>query len=67
MKHAKTLHEKLFVLMLMSDDRSIRATYVDGRKVHDRDRKMRDPFADKPKKGIKQRLGDAVGGKQRRK
>lgn len=28
---AKTLEEKLYVLMMLGDDRSIKATYVDGK------------------------------------
>jgi len=34
MGYARDLAEKLFVLMTIGDDRSIRATYVAGRKVH---------------------------------
>ncbi|MDL2259903.1 guanine deaminase [Deltaproteobacteria bacterium OttesenSCG-928-K17] len=36
LKFAKTLEEKLFVLMTLGDDRAIRATYVAGQKVHSR-------------------------------
>jgi len=36
MEFAKTLAEKLFVLMTIGDDRAVRATYVAGRKVHSR-------------------------------
>ncbi|MDR1045238.1 MAG: guanine deaminase [Candidatus Adiutrix sp.] len=34
---AKTLAEKLFVLMTIGDDRAVKATYVAGKKVHSRD------------------------------
>ena len=37
MEYAGTLEEKLFVLMTLGDDRSIKATYVAGKKAHDRD------------------------------
>lgn len=37
MGEAKNLHEKLFVLMTMGDERSVRATYVAGERVYDRD------------------------------
>lgn len=36
-KKCKTLFEKLFVLTMLGDDRSVRATYALGNKVHDRD------------------------------
>jgi len=39
MEFARTLAEKLFVLMTIGDDRSVRATYVAGRKVHSRSKK----------------------------
>nr|WP_321986538.1 guanine deaminase [uncultured Lichenicoccus sp.] len=35
--HCDTLEELLFVLMTLGDDRSVRATYVAGHRVHDRD------------------------------
>lgn len=38
MEFARTLAEKLFVLMTIGDDRAVRATYVAGRKVHSRAR-----------------------------
>ena len=34
--HARNPHETLFMLMTMGDDRAVRATYVAGRKVYDR-------------------------------
>lgn len=34
---AQSLEEQLFVLMTLGDERAIKATYVAGRKVHDRD------------------------------
>ncbi|MDL2226846.1 guanine deaminase [Deltaproteobacteria bacterium OttesenSCG-928-M10] len=34
--YAKTLAEKLFVLMTIGDDRAVKATYLAGRKVHER-------------------------------
>jgi guanine deaminase len=34
---ATTLEERLFVTMMLGDDRSVRATYVAGARVHDRD------------------------------
>lgn len=37
MEHAKTPMEKLFVLMMLGDDRAIEHTYVYGEKVHSRD------------------------------
>jgi guanine deaminase len=37
MERAKTPQEKLFVLMTMGDDRSVKATYVAGKLAHDRD------------------------------
>lgn len=37
MRSADSLFEALFVQMIMADDRAIRATYVAGRKLHDRD------------------------------
>jgi len=35
--YATSLEEQLFVLMTLGDERAIKATYVAGRKVHDRD------------------------------
>lgn len=37
MRHAADLFEVLFVQMILADDRAIRATYVGGRKLYDRD------------------------------
>ena len=37
MEHAKTPLEKLFVLMMLGDDRAVRSTYVYGEAVHHRD------------------------------
>lgn len=34
--YAKTLVEKIFVLMTIGDDRAVKATYLAGRKVHER-------------------------------
>ena len=34
---SQSLEETLFALMMLGDDRAIRATYVAGKKVHDRD------------------------------
>jgi guanine deaminase len=36
MERVETLAEELFVLMTLGDDRSVRATYVAGEKVHER-------------------------------
>ncbi len=36
--HAETLMERLFVLMTLGDDRAVRATWVAGKPVYDRDR-----------------------------
>ena len=36
MSYARSLAEKLFVLMTIGDDRAVRATYLAGRKVHGR-------------------------------
>lgn len=38
MEYAKSLEEKLFVLMTIGDDRAIKATYVAGDKKHSRER-----------------------------
>lgn len=38
MRFAETLEEKLFVQMMIADDRSVRATFVSGKKIYDRDR-----------------------------
>ncbi|MDT2020848.1 guanine deaminase [Methylocella sp. CPCC 101449] len=35
--YARSLDERLFILMTLGDDRAIKATYVAGRKVHTRD------------------------------
>jgi guanine deaminase len=43
MRHAQDPMEKLFVLMTLGDDRAVRATYVAGRQVYDRERRP-DPF-----------------------
>ena len=37
MRHCGSLEEALFVQMTMGDDRAIRATYVAGKRVYDRD------------------------------
>lgn len=37
-QHCKTLHERLFALMMLADDRALAATYVLGNKVYDRTR-----------------------------
>jgi guanine deaminase len=37
MRTANDLFEALFVQMILADDRAVRATYVAGRKLHDRD------------------------------
>jgi len=37
MEHAKTPLEKLFVLMMLGDDRAVKHTYVYGNPVHSRD------------------------------
>jgi guanine deaminase len=37
MEHAKTPLEKLFVLMMLGDDRAVKQTYVYGEVAHDRD------------------------------
>lgn len=39
MRTVNDLFEALFVQMILADDRAIRATYVAGRKLHDRDAK----------------------------
>jgi guanine deaminase len=38
MRFAETLEEKLFVQMMIADDRSVRATFVAGKKIYDRDK-----------------------------
>jgi guanine deaminase len=38
MHYARDLWETLFIQMIMADDRAIRATYVNGRKLYERDR-----------------------------
>ena len=35
LKHTKDLEEKLFVQMVLADDRSVLSTYVNGEKVYD--------------------------------
>ncbi|MEH6394314.1 guanine deaminase [Pseudoalteromonas sp.] len=40
--HAKTLHEKLFAMMMLGDDRCIEQTYIMGKSVYKRDAKQ--PF-----------------------
>ena len=35
--HAKTLHEKLFAIMMLGDDRCIEQTYIMGKSVYKRD------------------------------
>ncbi|WP_020181349.1 guanine deaminase [Methylopila sp. M107] len=37
MREADSLSEALFIQMILADDRAVRATYVAGRKLHDRD------------------------------
>jgi len=37
MQYARDVHEALFIQMILGDDRAIRATYVAGKLVHDRD------------------------------
>ena len=37
LRYCSDIHEILFIQMTMADDRAIRATYVAGRMVHDRD------------------------------
>jgi guanine deaminase len=39
MKEARDFAEQLFIQMILADDRAVRATYVAGRLVHDRDRR----------------------------
>ncbi|MDE6037515.1 MAG: amidohydrolase family protein, partial [Duncaniella sp.] len=43
MQYARDLSEKLFVLQTLGPDRVVRATYVAGRKIYDRDRE--EPFS----------------------
>lgn len=38
MRYAKNLAEKLFILMTLGDDRAVRATYIAGELVYDRER-----------------------------
>lgn len=47
MAHARDLLEKLFVLMTLGDDRAIRATYVAGVPVYERDRPEPFRYADR--------------------
>jgi len=35
--YAESLEELLFVLMMLGDDRAVRATYVAGERVYERD------------------------------
>jgi guanine deaminase len=37
MEEAKSIEEKLFALMVLGDDRCVRATHIMGNKVYDRD------------------------------
>jgi len=41
MDSAQTLEEKLFALLVLGDDRCVRATHLMGRKVYDRDRSLK--------------------------
>ena len=41
LSHARDLAETLFVLMTLGDDRAIRATYIAGEPVYERDRAER--------------------------
>ena len=43
MKHCKDLDEALFVQLVLADDRAVRATYVAGRLVHERDGDASEP------------------------
>jgi guanine deaminase len=36
MAHAETLAEKLFVLMMLGDDRAVAATHIMGRRAYER-------------------------------
>ena len=36
-QHAKTLHEKLFAMMMLGDDRCVEQTYIMGKSVYKRD------------------------------
>jgi guanine deaminase len=42
MRHCRDIMETLFVLMTLGDDRAVRATYVAGERVYDRERE--EPF-----------------------
>ncbi|WP_261405902.1 hypothetical protein [Chenggangzhangella methanolivorans] len=42
MREVDSLFEALFVQMILADDRAIRATYVAGKKLHDRDQSNAD-------------------------
>ncbi len=46
MKYAATVFEKLAVIASLGPDNLIRATYVSGRKVYDRDRGQKWMYAD---------------------
>ncbi|WP_158969355.1 guanine deaminase [Paraglaciecola sp. L3A3] len=37
LSHTRTLHERLFTLMMLGDDRCIKETYIMGQSVHQRD------------------------------
>ena len=37
--HAKTLHEQLFAMMMLGDDRCVEQTYIMGKSVYKRDDK----------------------------
>ena len=43
MTHCRDLEEALFVQLALADDRAIRATYVGGRLVHERDERWAEP------------------------
>jgi len=48
MERVQTLAEELFVLMTMGDDRVVAATYVAGKRVHDRQAFTHRPMEDRP-------------------
>ncbi|MDX7950387.1 guanine deaminase [Lichenihabitans sp. Uapishka_5] len=48
MPFCDTLDDQLFALMTLGDDRAVRATYVAGRKVYDRDADDFFPLPDRP-------------------
>jgi guanine deaminase len=45
MQYARDMDEALAVQMALADDRAVRATYVAGRKVYDREVRARDEVA----------------------